>query len=390
MELYILDPLRRREVVVDRFESAIWTERFSAFGDFELILHSTRANRALFRKGQWVAMNESYRVMMVETIEDKVDKDGRATLTIKGRSIEIVMEDRTARQSLASLNAAPKWMITNKPADTMRQLFTHICVDGAVHAGDVIQGVTMGTFVEASTIPEWPDVETLEIELKSLYTEMKKLADMYNLGFRFLRHPETNQLYFDVYAGSDRTTAQTALEPVIFAPELDNLQDTRHLMTTANEKNVAYVYSDAGTEVVYAINTPTDIDGFDRRVLTVKVDDLEEGLTAEEISQFLIQRGREELAKHRIFEAFDGEIQQNSQYVYGRDYNLGDLVEMRNADGYTNNMRVVEQIFVSDVEGERSYPTLELAVLITPGSWLSWDSNRKWAEMTTEEWGTMP
>lgn len=390
MEIYILDPLRRRSVVVDRFESLIWTERFSAFGEFELVLHSNRTNRQLFKKGQWLAMSDSFRVMRVETIEDSVDKDGRANVKIAGRSIEIILEDRVARNSTGPLNTLPKWMVTDQPADIMRFLYNRICVLGQAHIGDIIPDVTEGTFMPEDTLVEWPDEVTIEIELKSLYSEMKKIADMYNLGFRFLRHPLTRALYFDVYAGSDRTTSQELLPAVVFAPELDNLQDTRHLMTTANEKNVAYVYSPTKTEVVYPLNVDPDVAGFERRVLVVKVDDLEEGLSEEDISKRLIQRGKEELNKHRIFEAFDGEIQQNSQYVYGRDYNLGDLVELRNADGFTNVMRVSEQIFVSDAEGERSYPTLELALLITPGSWLSWDSNRVWADLTTEEWGTMP
>jgi hypothetical protein len=48
MEVFILDSLLRRSQVVDKFESLIWTERFSEIGDFELDLKSTLEARGQF------------------------------------------------------------------------------------------------------------------------------------------------------------------------------------------------------------------------------------------------------------------------------------------------------------------------------------------------------
>ena len=100
----------------------------------------------------------------------------------------------------------------------------------------------------------------------------------------------------------------------------------------------------------------------------------------------MIQRGNEELAKHRSFSAFDGEIDPNSSYKYGTHYYLGDLVEIRDVDGATNVMRVTEQIFVEDAEGERAYPTLAINLFINTGSWLSWENAQVWEDFTTEHW----
>jgi len=92
------------------------------------------------------------------------------------------------------------------------------------------------------------------------------------------------------------------------------------------------------------------------------------------------QRGAEALGQSRKFSGFDGEINQNAQYVYQVDYFLGDLVELRNTLGTKTVVKVTEQIFVSDKEGDRSYPTLEIRRFVTPGSWddatadLVWDS----------------
>src|SRR5690606_343468 len=94
----------------------------------------------------------------------------------------------------------------------------------------------------------------------------------------------------------------------------------------------------------------------------------------------LEQKGKEELSKYKDVVAFDGEIPQSGSYIYGVDYELGDLVELRNRDGLATNMVVTEQIFISDEQGERSYPTLTTSLVITPGSWYAWDSSEVWDE----------
>lgn len=389
MEIYTLDPLLRRQEVVDRFESLIWTERYKAFGDFQLDIQSTPLTRRLFRTGTKLAMNESHRVMTVESSEDGVDASGRKMLTVKGRSLEATLFDRVAKDSLDNLTLSPKWTITDPPADVARKIFHDICVTGILDPGDVIPYIIEGTFMPEDTIAEPLDPITVEMEPMSVYDAIEQICDVWNLGFRMLRNYDASELYFDIYSGSDRTTAQTVLPPVIFTPELDNLQNTKELTTIDKAKNVAYVYSPAGFQMVFALGVDPEVEGFERRVLAVRATDIT--VDNPDVTSALIQRGKEELAKYRVYQAFDGEISQHSQYKYGRDYNLGDIVETRNTDGVTNYMRVTEQIFVSDRNGERSYPTLTINVFINTGSWLSWLNNKVWSEMgETEYWEDQP
>lgn len=389
MEAYTLDPLLRRKDVIDRFESLIWTERYQAYGDFEMDIYSTPTNRSLLKTGTFLAMNLSHRVMMVETVEDAVNSQGIKMLSVKGRSIEAILLDRVAKNSTADLTTSPKWTITDTPAAVARKIFHDICVTGILDANDVIPFITEGTFMPDDTIAEPVDPITVELDPTTLYDAIKDICDVWNLGFRILRYYDTSQLYFDIYSGSDRTTSQTVLPSVVFTPELDNLQNTKELTTIDKAKNVAYVYSPAGFQKVYPVGVDPDVEGFERRVLVVNANDITSDNP--DVTAALIQRGNEELAKNRTYQAFDGEISQNSQYKYGTHYNLGDIVETRNTDGVTNNMRVTEQIFVHDREGERSYPTLTINTFINTGSWLSWLNNKVWSELgTTEYWETQP
>lgn len=385
MEVYVLDNSLRRTEVVDRFESLIWTERYTAYGNFNLQMQSTSANRSLLTKGARLALNESSRVMTVETIEDKRTSDGKHTLTLQGRSLEQIMEDRTATDSWAGTEINPNWILTGTPATIARNIFNTICRTGFPNTADRIPFLESVIGNQFYTRPEPSSVITVELELQSVYAAIKNLCEAYSLGFSLTRIGDTSLLRFEIFTGNDRTLGQTTLPPVVFGYDLGTLSDTTELVSTENYKNVAYVFAKNGSAVIYAPGTDPSVSGFDRRVMTVKADDLTDPAGAA-LNTKMAQKGYDELAKARGIFAFDGEIPQRGSYKYGQDYFLGDLVSMRNNDGVTSSFRVTEQIFVSDGEGDRTYPTLSVELTATPGSWAAEDPTDTWATATTETW----
>lgn len=391
MDLYLLDNLYRRVQVVDKYESLIWTERFSAAGDFELKVPSTIQNRTRFVPGLRCTIDDSYRVMTVDTVTDEVDEEGRKILKVVGPSLENILSQRLVMYPDEITGEWIKWVSFGTPDFLAEEMFFYICQGGVLNAGDIIPGVlTTNVIFPEDTISPPEDEIDFEVDPKDLYTATKEICDAYGMGFRLVKSPISSQLYYNIYMGSDRTTSQSTFPAVVFSPDLDNLENTKAITTTALYKNVAYVVSKVGHEVVYALDVDPSTEGFERRVLFVKADDIEDvdpGIA----SARMIQRGKEALAQNRRFSGFDGEISQFSKYKYGRDYHLGDLVELRNnVDGGTSIMQVTEQIFVSDKEGKRSYPTLSVNNFIVPGTWSSWDFNQVWDDFTTEEWDDLP
>jgi hypothetical protein len=383
MEVYILDDMLRRVEVIDNFESLIWTEREKSTGDFDLVLHSTPDFRRLFTTGTHLAMNESDYVMIVENVENKRDAEGRPVLTITGRSLEQILVSRIATEGMQGLTDDPKWKLTGTPANIARTIFQKICVEGLLSPSDIIPFITSGTMYSPGTILESNVVITVDLEVGTVYARIKELCDAYGMGFRLTRNLDTSQLYFEIYSGSNRTSQQSTLPPVIFSPDLDNMADVSELASIANHKNVAYVLSKNGAEIVYAPGVDPSVTGFDRRVLVVKADDVSDP-AGPGLSAILQQKGREALAEAQRTYVLDGEITKYGMHKYRRDYFLGDLVEMRNSDGATNYMRVTEHIFASDAEGERSYPTLAVETVIEPGTWLGWDPAQDWEEAPME------
>jgi hypothetical protein len=387
MDIYVLDDLRRREHIVDRFESFVWNERLTEMGEFEVVIQPTDLNRSIFVEGKWVIQNGSLRVMVVETLEDSEDSEGRQMLKVSGRSLEAVLEDRVMSAGPVHLNGNDRWELTGLPAAIARLVFKTICIDGKLDAGDKIPDIsTSMSLLPTQTNAEPATNITIEEDIQSVYEFLTKFCAQYGLGFAFLLNPETHNLHFNIFSGSNRTAAQVDRTPVVFSPELENLSNVSEFTSSANFKNVAVVTSDFGMVTVYGDTTAHEAAGFERRVLLVKANIKEDDENKE---QLMTKIGNEELAKHRRMMALDGSIPETG-YIYQVDYWLGDIVEMRRR-GSSNNMRVIEQIFSDDAEGEKSYPTLALESYIAPYSWYAYPPNDDWYDVDPDiTWYNLP
>ena len=459
MELYTLDGLLRRTEIVEGFESFIWTERYSDIGRLSIVTPSTQQFRNLLPNGTFLGLSESRRVMVVDTIEDK-ETDGVKKLYITAKELTNIFKDRLALTGTAGTEPG-HWKAVGEPSDIIRTLFDYTCRDGSLTLTDKLPLMDPGSLYASGNLPEDTNVYSVERPYSDLFSAVKELADVWDLGFRLYKGDDNSKLYFDVYKGNDRTTNQSTLNPVIFSEDLDSLQEVSELTSVATSKNVAYVRNNYTAVTVYAIGASDTTSGFTKRTLYVDGTDidyaprsntltsaqeiainkalgLKETLTPERdalqklldkerftsgeaaliptftsaqvtatrltagektdidaaatastaleaaeltaMQALMAQRGEEELAKNRSISAFDGQITQLSPYKYNRDYDMGDLVEMRNSSGLTNQMLVTEQIFVSDEEGERAYPTLTIKLFITPGSWLAWENTQTWLD----------
>lgn len=398
MELYILGSDYIREQIVEDYESFIWTERFNTVGDFQLVMRSTPANRRRFAIGTPLNHSESHRIMIVESVNDTVDEEGKATLTFSGESIESIFRSRLARASLSDLTTSPKWIITGYPFDIATLVVDSVIFDGNVVPEDVIDlfWETPGWMFPEDTIPQPTDIIVHEIDPQDLYSALVTLCSAWNIGFRLYREWEFGTpLTFGFYMGVDRTTLQTDYPAVVFSPTLDNMNNTTEFSTAKNYRNVAYVISPVGAEVVYALDVDPGVTGYERKVLFVRADDIQD-VDPGDATDRMIQRGLEELAKWKSFSGFDGELNQNSAYRYGggshlnpfdegiKIYNLGDLVELQSASGNKSIMQVTEQIFISDAQGKRRYPTLTTKSLIVPGSWDAMPPGLVWDDVDPE------
>jgi hypothetical protein len=395
MDWFTLDSAFFPNEPIEGFNSFLWTERYSAYGDFQIVTASTYDNRQQLKVGTWVGMKGSYRTMMIDTVTDAVDDQGNKLITVIGKSLEALLNDRVAMPSITDTTTQPNWVLTGAPGDIARYMFDLICLEGALGYEDTIPFVHAGTLLAPGSLGEPSDFITVTFSPDTLYNSLKSLCDTYALGFRFVMDVgfistigDGRNIYFEIYTGDDRTSRQTDRNPVIFDANLETLIDQTTVTSSANLKTVAYVFATNGAVVVYAPTSDSTASGADRRVLLVNSSN--SGDAGPALTTALQQEGLAALAQQQLVYSFDGQLPAKIPYVYGVDYNLGDLVEERNSDGFSSSMLVTEQIFSSDNTGEKSYPTLTLAQTNIPGTWATWTDGTDWADVPgTDYWGTV-
>ena len=80
--------------VIDDYKSIIWTERYASYGDFELVVPGTAENLAKFEADTYLYTAESNKLMVIEQVEWTTEFGKNSTITVKGRSLESILDRR--------------------------------------------------------------------------------------------------------------------------------------------------------------------------------------------------------------------------------------------------------------------------------------------------------
>ena len=130
---------------------------------------------------------------------------------------------------------------------------------------------------------------------------------------------------------------------------------------------------------VIAVSNET---GLDRRELLTDARDISSNtddgeLSPEEYELQLQQRGLEKLSENIVINSFEGQSDTVQLYQYGRDFFMGDIVQIRNEYGIEAKSRIVEIVRSIDKEGFDIYPTFSifesLQNLIEPEDLINWE-----------------
>lgn len=345
MELFTINSANnyRRGALIENFESFIWTDRYSAFGDLTLVAQPTLAMRSLLAPDTLVGFDESDRVMKIDSAVRAEDNDGVDKLTIKGKSLEYVLDGRAAKRLLTPAT----WDITGTIGSIIAEMVNGVCVQpGGISDNDIIPNLSVSYLIGETAS------YTISVKAGTLYERVKEICDSFNYGFRITVTPGTNTLWFVVYPGIDRTD----VGGVAFSEDLENLSQSSYLVSKENYNTTAYVFSNNGSRVVNATGTAA-ISGLNRKVILVDATDITT-VAGAELDAALDQRGRDSLSAHQVSTLFDGTTNPTGMYRYNVHYFLGDIVALIGDYNVRQPMRVTEHIWSYDTTGYNSYPTL--------------------------------
>ena len=340
MELIVLDTSLKMLSVLDTFESLIWTERYSAYGDFEVYTSINDSVLEILKDDYYLWLKESDQTMIVEDRKIESDAENGNHFTVTGRSLESILERRIIwKQTILSGN--------------FQNGIKKLLDENIINPSDVSRKVE-GLIFEASTDPAITGL-TVDAQFTgdNLYDAIKKLCDSKNVGFR-IKLSDDNKFVFKLYAGADRSYDQFTNPYVIFSPAFDNLTSSSFLKSYTDYKNVALVTgtsTDSEGESTDLSTVVGEASGLDRRETHIDAGDVQGNTSV------LTKKGNEELAALKKTEAFEGEANVFNMFVYGKDFFIGDMVQLEDAFGNTGKSIVSEMVFSSDGEGEKFYPT---------------------------------
>lgn len=415
MDLYTMNENFIPDKMVDEFQSVIWTERCSSAGEIQLVVPGEPYYLDMLREGTYLGLAGSREIVEIQT--NSIEK---GLLTVVGKTMVKFLDERlhwpktddssqpigdyiaeSAKLGELVADRVDKMVINPVPFPSSG-VWTDL---NLVWDMEKIEHLELGDIDHSGTEGRWT------VPVGPLYTVIQQLAEKDGLGISiYLESADAELGYvlkFTTYRGVDRTSGQTTVPLIRLTPNMETLTDLKEIRSIDGYKNVVYVNYKNRLTIHYEDPNyvPT---GLKRRVLLTDAQGEPVGQKPTTSSRLLYSAGgsygggggisssygavgqmyggayshvpsipdpqemafreqnaKDALANYNYIRAIDGQIStQISEYKFGVDYGMGDILELEGLTGILQKARVTEYIRSQDSTGEREYPTL--SVIIPP------------------------
>lgn len=351
MNIYVMDSTLKRIGVIDSYRSLIWTRRYYTAGDFELFLDATQENIDLCKKGRFIYREGDYEdgvfksVMIILYVQTNTSIDDGNTLLVQGPDLKSIL----GRRIIWSQTVLSGTLEAN-----IRSVLNANIISPSITARE-ISNFTLGA--------EMGGTQTVEVQSTgdSIDAWLTEQITPFEIGYD-VQLSEGN-FVFILYKGEDRSFDQDTNPYVIFSPDFENLLTSDYTESDLDTKNFALVAGE-GEGVDRKVTTVGDstLSGMDRIEAYVDARDVSSNtnggtLTPAQYTAQLQSRGLERLAEFKPVKIFEGEVEAQTNFIYGEDYFLGDKVQVINEYGIGASARIVEIIDAEDGEGRTVVPT---------------------------------
>lgn len=321
INLYLLDESFNKIALVDDFSSLIWAKRYNSKGALDLEVRPS----LLYKKGLYLYRNDDSSLFRINALEYKNDE-----LIVGAEDCQCILYQRIIWKTIIFSGTVEDYIrkiITDNiisPSDTSRKISNFYLTDK--------KGFT-------DTIEAQSDYEIVG-------EAIEELCKAYDYGFRVIF--KNNAFYFDLYKGGQSLC--------IFSPDYENLGDNSFSTTNEDFKNVLLVGGEGDgiarrLEEVYIQNAePQGLERFENFLDESSLSIEQEDPLGEEIYRKQLQeKGKEEL-KATTTDTLEGEVVL-ATYTYKEDYNLGDIVYIKDKYNNEGNFRIREVCETWDING---------------------------------------
>lgn len=359
---------------IDNFKSFIWTVRFNEIPDFELDLPALPEIINLYKKGYYIHLEDSDRLMIVDTINYSFSNN-ESSLIVSGHGLESILERRIV------------WVTSKMIVKGNVQEIIQAVISQNIISPDA-DGRKISNFVfdksTDSRITSLKYEDEVNLTGKTLYEIIHDACVEFDIGFK-VTFESDNKFHFSLYAGTDRTYDQNNNLPVIFSNNFGNLISNSYYSSNYGVANAALIWGeDYEYEATIIVGgSPVTIKqrmqllqaigdgstGLDRVEIFVDRTNMtaprgDSNTTIDQAQQLvneytasLMNEGQNEINATKKDDTFDADLEFNDQFKFNVDYFIGDIVEIENELNLVKKVRITEFIRTQDTTGDYLTPS---------------------------------
>ncbi len=399
-----------------QFESLMWVEKYDEPGSFEIYAPPLPEIKAAAQINNYFTTTKSDRMMIVEELETTVSPENGPRLIIRGRSLESILDRRVIflkcyfRDNIPEPDPDEGQYGSNNLEDAVRQILDYMYINPTTK--DPVTGVEspdtdrkMPLVFQYSTesvplldsyqrhivdsndenllVDPLDDEPINEIQLKDCefnkgtngLTIVETIVKSRGLGFKITKRDD-NKFVFRLIKGKKRTSDQTQNSMVIFSPTFSNIKNTKFKESYAeNYKNFVYTEGETYKAAKPTIVKTGDATGLLRRevyvesnvthetesdnVTSTSITKVKKKLSEDEYQEALEKDAEKYFKKYQAKTECESEVEPNLTFKYGKDFGIGDILEVADGTGNKGKVRCVEFIISYSESGYEEYPTFK-------------------------------
>jgi hypothetical protein len=367
-------------MIVEKFESIIWTPRYYDKGDFELYLPASEemmkiCTDAVNNHYYFINADDLSHVMIATKIEKVRDVDDFNHISLTGFDAKWILRKRIVWGTA---------YLSGNLETELRRLITENAIDTVIPERK-IPNLELG-----DRSGEISDIISSKVTGNNLDDVISSVCKIYHVGWDVLLDYPNKKFKVIFYKGKDRSASQTDNRRVIFSIKNDNLLSTTHKIDTSNFRNVVYVdatvkkFEETTTKFQYKDyisdqKTYTYVNESYGQIISLDYanpsgneryeayldggENDQTGDSKDNLNVFrytLRAKGKQALDKYEVTTDVTGKIVPNMTNFLGVNYNLGDEVEVVNEYDQSFKTRVTEVVKTLSSKGYSEIPTFAI------------------------------
>lgn len=351
MELYFYNKDYQPIGIVDSYISNLWTEKFRGAGEWEFKTKMSSDLWSIIEETRWVGMPDSTNLMDIRTKRIRSHIDAGDILTLTGRSLEQILFQRSLITSTD---------FTGTLSDAVNRLILENFVSSPDASRRVPNMVVPSKW--SSKIAYSYPVDTVRRKLPVIDV-LDDFCAAARVGYKISFDWSSKQFVFDLYDGVDYTKP-TSPGYVEFSKSFDNLSNSELVQSDENRFTRGIVLGRLGTSNVVQV-VDSGATGLDMREVWIEGSTVESkdskdvDLPLAKYKAALNAHGKREYAKRYTTKNFSCEVDPYQGFIYKEDYQLGDLVMVKDKYGYSEVSRIVSVTNSAEVSKATIVPVFE-------------------------------